>query len=378
MNNNIERLIAKAANGKLTQQERDVLREWMNESSDNELIVSRLTNYNMLLDQAEEMRRFDADKAWTRVEAKSRRHRITRITYASTAVAAAVLIIFTLFTPQPKVVNNSQIVVAEVAEIKEVRFSRTTGEIFAMDAERKIEMVGGVAYAQQNEMTVKTFNGAISGLTYSTLEVPVGKQFTVNLDDGSRVTLNAGSVLRFPERFGAGQSREVYLQGEAYFSVSKDTKRPFIVHTGKNYVKVLGTEFNVSCYDDMPEHITTLISGAVNVGRDGDVAQAKLTPGMQAKQNKETGEVDTRLVDVSDYTAWMSDMFVFRDKELQYIMHSISKWYGCQVVFENPAKREIIYTGKIPRTNSLEQVIRSFGLTAEVDLKLQGNKIIIK
>lgn len=378
MNNNIERLIAKSANEELTAQEQEVLSEWIEKSPNKELIVNRLSDYDMLAEEADKMRSFDADMAWKRVQAKRRRHTLSRISYITASVAAAGLLLFTLITPQNTVVNNQQILVTAVVEPNEVLFSRTTGEVFAMDSQREIEMVGGVAYAEQDEMTVKTFSGHISALTYSTLEVPLGKQFTVNLDDGSRVTLNAGSVLKFPEYFSSNQSREVYLQGEAYFSVSKDANRPFIVHTGKNYVKVLGTEFNVSCYDDMSEHITTLVSGSVSVGRDGDVAQAKLTPGMQAQQDRETGVVTTRSVDVSEYTAWMTDMFVFRNRELQQIMHSISKWYGCQVTFENAAKREIVFTGKIPRTHSLEQVIKFFGLTADVELKLQGNKIIIR
>ena len=96
-------------------------------------------------------------------------------------------------------------------------------------------------------------------VVYNTLKVPYGKRFKLQLSDGTVVSLNSGTTLKYPEQFGLNGKRNVYLSGEAFFEVAKDKTHPFIVHANKVEVEVLGTKFNVSAYPENPTVNTTLI-----------------------------------------------------------------------------------------------------------------------
>ena len=99
-------------------------------------------------------------------------------------------------------------------------------------------------------------------ITYHTLTVPKGCEFSLTLSDGSHVWLNAGSKLKYPEVF-AGDHREVYLEGEAYFEVTRNEQASFSVHTRDMNLQVLGTSFNIKAYPDETETVTTLLSGSI-------------------------------------------------------------------------------------------------------------------
>src|SRR5690606_24364994 len=97
-----------------------------------------------------------------------------------------------------------------------------------------------------------------------TLATPRAGQYAVTLSDGTRVWLNSVSELVYPTRFD-DQERNVWVKGEAYFEVAHDSNRPFIVHSAKQNIRVLGTKFNIHAYDDEIIHHTTLVQGSVEV-----------------------------------------------------------------------------------------------------------------
>lgn len=378
----IEQLIAQRLRGTINCSDEQVLREWADSSPENRLLLDSLSNGEQMFSRVDKMREFNADAGWGRVEAAYRRRRLKRVSYAVTGAAAAVALIVgvSLYVPDYENHVKTYNSVAEVVDPSAVKLRLSGGDVYAVDSARRLELQPDVvAQSMPEQMELTAVGGApVLNVAYSTLEIPAGKSFTVTLEDGSRVTLNAGSTLRFPERFNPHRPREVYLSGEAYFSVSKDTKRPFIVFTRESYVRVTGTEFNVTCYDDSDTQQTTLVSGSVKVGHNGMTTQTLLEPGMQALQRISTGEVKTYAVDTDEYTAWLQELFAFKDKPLGDIMQSVARWYGCSVVFENQACRSIRYTGKIARNSTLEQVTEFFRRTAEVNVSLMPGKIVIR
>src|SRR5690606_548553 len=114
------------------------------------------------------------------------------------------------------------------------------------------------------------------------IETPYGSQYQVILDDGTKVWLNAGSILHFPQSFEGKKEREVTLSGEGYFEVAKKRKQPFIVRGRDQKIEVLGTHFNVSNYPESVKTKTTLIEGAVKVSVLRSKATRVLRPGEQA------------------------------------------------------------------------------------------------
>src|SRR5690606_36367432 len=107
-------------------------------------------------------------------------------------------------------------------------------------------------------------------LAYNTLKIPFGKKFRLQLSDGTMVHINSGSTLKYPIKFIAGENRQVYLDGEAFFDVAKDKKHPFIVNADNLNVRVLGTHFNVSNYPEDAVTDVVLVEGSVGMYRSNE------------------------------------------------------------------------------------------------------------
>ena len=212
-------------------------------------------------------------------------------------------------------------------------------------------------------------------ITYDTLKVPRGRQFSVTLPDGSMVWLNNASSLRFSPTF-SGISRDVYLTGEAYFEVAKNAKS-FIVHAiqnGKEYtVKVLGTHFNVSAYPDDPDIRTTLLTGKVliSLGNKTDI----LHPGEQLIAGKD-GSWDLFKDAQARYAnAWKRDSIYFEGDLLQ-VMRQITRWYNVEIEVRNFKRAGefecILPRGPLPLL--LEDLSRNRNVFHFVS---RGNKILV-
>ena len=165
---------------------------------------------------------------------------------------------------------------------------------------------------------------------YNTLVIPAGYTYAVTLADGTSVTLNAGSRLRYPMAF-AGESREVELAGEAFFDVTKGEK-PFVVKVANASVRVYGTRFNVKLTrSDIIE--TVLVEGRIGFRSSGG-KEIPVVPGEQVTYRGTSGEVATRRVDTRYATAWLEGVFRYSDRELDLILDDISSWYGVEFASE--------------------------------------------
>jgi len=179
-----------------------------------------------------------------------------------------------------------------------------------------------------------------------TLTTPRGGIYAVTLPDGSRVWLNASSILRYPSRF-AGDQRLVEIEGEGYFDVTHDTKQPFVVRSRGQEVQVLGTEFNISAYRDDPKLRTTLVEGKVQIVNRLSRTVRGLVPGEQATVDGEKTHVQQ--VDVTQYTAWKDGFFYFDGVAPQTAFNQMERWYDI----------EVVYRGKMPSTPFFGMIDRS-------------------
>lgn len=205
----------------------------------------------------------------------------------------------------------------------------------------------------------------------NTVSTPRGGFYKVVLADGSSVWINAASSLRFPTRF-ARNERRVKLVGEAYFEISKDAKRPFIVESGPQQIRVLGTGFNSRNYEGEPA-ATTLVHGKVQVSKENSTVKI-LLPGQQAITSA-AGTV-VKNVDVEQFTGWKSDLFIFHNTGLRDIMKEIDRWYDVQTDLESLPDEK--FYAEIPRTLKLSEALRMLEGTSNVRFKIEGRRIMTR
>ena len=206
-----------------------------------------------------------------------------------------------------------------------------------------------------------------------TIEVQEGKSFAVELPDGSRVWLHPGSKIIFPERF-VGDLREVKLSGEAYFQVKHDTAHPFIVRAGKIETTVLGTEFDVTSYENQPATVT-LVSGSVAVTAGGH--QRRICPGTQALLNGDR-RIEVKSVNTEKYTNWRDGYFYFDNISLREILTEIGRNYGVCVECNDSALLGQRMHFVAERNQSLQAILTRLKEMAPMQTALNDNVLTVR
>ena len=210
---------------------------------------------------------------------------------------------------------------------------------------------------------------------YNTLEVPKGGQYQITLIDGTKVWLNAASTLKYPAYF-EDDERKVELNGEAYFEVTKDKKRPFRIVSDSQEIEVLGTHFNVNAYRDEEAIKTTLLEGSVKVFRTSAIGDYKvLNPGQQSVLTP--GVFSVKEVDTEEAVAWKEGFFIFDNDNLKMIMRKLERWYDVDVNCKGIADNKTKITGMISRNTELAEVLRLLEETEKFKFKTEGRRITI-
>lgn len=227
----------------------------------------------------------------------------------------------------------------------------------------------GLSYAE-----VKVDSGGEE--IYNTLNVPKGGFYPIELSDGTKVWLNSETSLRYPVRF-TERERRVYLRGEAYFEVAYDNRYPFVVNVGGMEVKVLGTRFNVNCYDRDTIR-TTLVDGSVCIKDVFSDRETLLCPDEMATYCRSTRLVTKEKVDPFVYTAWKEGKFVFENETVEEIMKRLSRWYDIEVVYENQEIRYQTFTGIMERFSDVRDILHLIEETATVKFDIENHVIVVK
>lgn len=206
------------------------------------------------------------------------------------------------------------------------------------------------------------------------LETAKGQTCQVLLPDGTEIWLNAASSIKYPATFYAGSPRRVTLSGEAYFQVSRDPSRPFIVKTALQEVKVLGTHFNINSYLDEPATTTTLLSGSVLVS-GLNLDQKILKPGEQSILSE--GSIQVKKADFEEAVAWKNEEFIFSGDDLRTVMRKIERWYNIEVIYETSAPTNLRLGGVSSRSRNISTVLKMIAKTGEVHFSIDGKKVFV-
>lgn len=303
------------------------------------------------------------------------------------AVAASIILIIgigTYFLFSIKTSGRHEIVKMTEAE-NDVKAPETNRAIVILANGQKIPLdsaVSGQLATQGNVKLVKLANGQIAYETlagemlteikYNTLENPRGsKVIDMTLVDGSRVWLNAGSSVTYPVAF-VGNERKVTITGEAYFEVTHDRSKPFLLSKGDLQIEVLGTHFNVNAYDDENDIKVTLLEGSVKI-KKGNFA-GLLKPGQQAMVSSDIKIGDD--ANVEEIMAWKNGKFDFGEAaDISTIMKQISRWYDVEVEYKGIIKGHI--GGTISRNINASQVFRMLEKTGLATFQIDGKKVIV-
>jgi ferric-dicitrate binding protein FerR (iron transport regulator) len=209
----------------------------------------------------------------------------------------------------------------------------------------------------------------------TTISCAFGDKSNIVLPDSTKVWLNSGSKLTFDSDFKRN-GRRVLLEGEAFFSVSKDKDNPFHVKTSDVDIKVLGTQFNVKAYPDEISVSTTLVEGSLRISSSNENRVIK--PDEKLIFDKRSGTMTlNKLTDTSPDIDWKKGRLIFRNESLEELEPKLERWFDVDIVFADEQVKHRRFTGILERESILE-VISYFDLSKYVECRIQGNKIIIK
>jgi len=236
----------------------------------------------------------------------------------------------------------------------------------------KILLNGNKVISAEKETTENKINQVV---------IPYGNRSEITLSDNTVVHINAGSRLVYPSHFDTNK-REVYLFGEAFFSVVEDAKHPFVVHTSDISVQVLGTKFNLCAYPEDNIIQAVLAEGSISLRKkdaglfEDDIV---LHPNQMASYSKTDQNVQVKDVDVSFYTLWKDGVIKFSNTDLNRVLKRIERFYNVRFIYENPFDAGIKISGKLNLKEEKEEV---FGYISKVALvKIEhdkGNKYTIR
>ena len=198
------------------------------------------------------------------------------------------------------------------------------------------------------------------------INVPFGKKKKIALPDSSIVVLNGGSTLTYTTEFNR-TARKVSLNGEAFFNVKKNSTKPFIISNNNNYIRVLGTSFNVKSYKEDNKLEVAVASGTVEVGKKAnrttkDLSFGKLTAKDYLKYNIVTDEIEIiRNKNSEQFISWKDQKLVFESQKFESIAKDLERWYGYKIIFKNPHLEKIVFSGEFDNLDikSLLEILKA-------------------
>ncbi|MDR2271004.1 MAG: FecR domain-containing protein [Sphingobacterium sp.] len=236
------------------------------------------------------------------------------------------------------------------------------------DRSSVISSGGSIKYEDGSEI----INETLPDNTILELETPRGGWYTSVLPDGTKVWINAASSLKYPKQF-SGTQRNVELQGEAYFEVAKDNKRPFHIQFNQGGVTVTGTKFNVKTYKDELEKEVSLLEGGVRVE---NLHETKLiSPGIQASFTGQS-KILVQPIDLNNVLAWKNGSFAFDDQNIYQIMNQVSRWYDIDVEFVGTISKST-YGGYYTRSKGLNDLLHYLETFGDFNFKIVERRVIV-
>lgn len=382
MNNifTISKLIIKKKLKILSDSEKDQLKQFnkdypFSKNIDFEKITQKFTDYSKV----------DKNKAWESLLTKMEVHKTEKtkpIFLLSWFKYAAMIVLFIglgYFYQQGYFTKQTTLIIPS----EQITLELDSGEIKVIDDHNSTSILdtkGRIVGNQKGNKLIYTNDSEDELLVYNTVTVPYGKRLEIQLSDGTKVNINAGSSLRFPVKFLKGESRQVFLKGEAYFDVVKDTEHPFMVNADELNIKVLGTKFNLSSYPEDENIKAVLVEGSVVAYKNTDHHLSNeathLKPNFGAILDKNSKLIQVKQMDVAASTAWMEGKLVLQEVEFKDMLKKLERQYNVVFINNNKSLESRYFTAKFD-IEDIYQVVKSLSLSGNFTYKFNKNTIII-
>ena len=380
-------LVLKYLANEISEEELVSLKIWL-KKPENQASFKEFIKSNQELDLA--FRQIDSEKAYRRIlEETLEKESVIRKIYIPILKYAAVIILllattFLIYTNVEVVRNTKTDAKTDMPPQSQITLELGDGSVELLeDYNNKTisNKIGSAVVVKQEKDKLKyeSVGAKDIELTYNKLTVPFGKRFEIELSDGTVIQLNAGTILKYPVTFSDPNSRDVYLEGEAFFSVQKNPEHPFIVHTKNMNVRVLGTKFNVSSYENEDTTSTVLLEGSVKVLRPNE--NDNLDVGTIISPNQQAaiqyGELSVEEVDVEKYIAWTQGILYFDNDRFADIVKELERHYNVKILNKYQELNSVRYTGTF-QYKTISQVLEVFKRNTQFEYKLNNGLIIIE
>ena len=382
----IRRIITRYINQEASQEELAILYEWVKKGN-NKDVFKKLVQADFLVNYE--------DKSWETEEAfesflhtiKEKETKRVRPLFAGDHIwKYAAVIAVTLCSSLYFLLNQSPFVdVPMEVDRNQITLQLENGEILTIDpkSDATVQSKNGstVVSLVQGVLTQKEEQLKRGEVRNNTIRVPYGKNLTITLQDGTVVMLNSGSSMTYPSSFVDMNTREVQLKGEAFFEVTKNLEKPFIVKTETMYTQVFGTVFNVSAYAEDGASEVVLVEGSVGVGKPdnkrGENLQM-LRPSQKAIDALDGGEgFVVEDVDVSSYISWTQGILSFENESMGQIVKRLQRQYNIKIVNQYKELDERRFTGMFDE-ESIDHVLRTIQAHTHFSYDKEEDLIIIK
>ncbi|OCW93859.1 hypothetical protein A9168_10475 [Macellibacteroides sp. HH-ZS] len=355
-----------------------------NRNSINELFVQqlekRLSSYKLY-----ERNKYSEgeEEVWIKIQKEikaNKKAKVKRLVYLVISSAACLLLLVGIanhLVPFTGLFNEemslAEVPIPDVASDSIMLYTST-------DVFLNVEDHSSITYNSEGSVLVKSktithidHKKEAKGKLYNQIIVPPGKRTNVAFADGTKICVNAGTRVVYPEVF-SNDSREIYVEGEIYLEVFRDESRPFIVRTEKMNVRVLGTTFNISAYKNQAESSVVLVEGKVEVE---SINKQKISVSPNEMVLLNGGEMSKKLVDVYDYISWKDNLLKLDAEPLHKVLNKLSNYYGRKIVFDNTLA-SIPISGKLDLRDNLEDVISILAETAPILITNKDDTIIVR
>lgn len=370
-------LLTQALLGELPEERKRCFEAWLQESEDHRLLWERFRQQGYFENTLSELHAVDAERAFREFLRNRKRIRMRRI-----IKYAAVLLpfVFLLGWAARQTFRTDETVNLPAEE--QIAHGKIKAQLFLSNG-TKCDLGENDCLLNEGQVNVVASGGKLQyennageleeEVKYNVLVVPRG-EYTLVLSDGTIVNLNSESELKYPVLF-TGDTRTVWVSGEAYFEVAEDAAHPFMVETAGVKIKVLGTGFNVMAYPGDAESAVTLVHGKVGIQTDRQ--QLVLQPDEQYVYQSETHRGTVRKVDVTQYISWKEGILNFDKMPLDELARKLSRWYDVEFFFTSEQLKQLKFSGAFKKYNDLHYVLNIIEELTDVQFAVNNRTVIV-
>lgn len=362
--------------------EKAQLQAWLSSSPSNQRLFDKVVSQESYRDYASMVGKIDVDKAWHDFQLKKRSKRGAALQNNAFMYVASIAVILLLlvgaywwFQYHHSPEDSPQ---AELSSTPRQIVPGSTRATLTLSSGKQVHLEEGrtISSEQVAELNQQQGDpGRDLARTNSTIETPIGGEYRLILSDSSSVVLNSQTKVRFPDSF-AGDKREItLLYGEIFLHVSHNRKSPFFVVMEGIHIKVTGTSFNISTYDN--EYQATLVEGSIEIALNTGESY-NLNPSEQLTFRPGSDNVQIRVVDTDLYTSWVNGRFVFKDETIEEIMKKLERWYNFKTRFETSGLKSYRFGVNIDKYENITPILKVLESTGTLRFELEGDTILVK